>query len=309
MAFGDIDTTQVQDDSCCVIVNTLEASLDFERTDDGSTGERRYRISGDIITKGKKHCIQGPTLFTPSLPNSSLVHRGAVVDCIGGEYPKADKAGEVKPLVQWNCKNTVTTGKPKLDMFAIKWLRCAKPCSEDISEVEDCPEFVPPSAAPGWEFTETPTPKCCCEKETKIPIDVEVKFNVSVQDITGVFGGIIGVIGNIVTDSEGQNVFDELVPMLKGKLGMEIGCACKPIGRPRSLGMPDIQGNDPELEDVLGRLIPGVSRVIEEIQRATTVHTTLRSWNVLPGGGAAETKDEGDKKPTVPRLDHTPCGS
>ena len=291
--------TQVQDESCCVIVNIMEASLDCKRTDDGMTGEHRYKISGDIVTKAKKHCIQGPTLFTP---NNSLSHRGAVVDCQGGEYPKAEQANQVKPLVQWNCAGTTK----KLDMFSAKWIRCAKPCSEDISEIEDCPGYTPPATAPGWEFTGDPRPKCCCEKETKIPIDVEIKFNVSVQDITGGIGGIIGGVGQIITDTEGQNVFDELIPLLKGKLGKEVGCACKEIGRPRDLGMPDLE-SDSGIDELLGNVLKPFAILRNAVASVQSNVATLRNWNVLPGGGAAEEKNESGKKPTVPPLNHTPC--
>ena len=298
MAFGETGTTQVQDNSCCVIINIMEASLDCKRVDDGSSGTHIYKISGDIVTKAKKHCITGPTIFAAS---NSLSHRGAMIDCQGGEYPKANKPNEVKPLIQFNCAGTTS----KLDMFSAKWVRCAKPCSEDISEIEDCPEFVPPVTAPGWEFTGDPRPKCCCEKETKIPIDFNLTIQQGLRGLTDAIGSVIGVAGKIVTDSEGKNLLQELVPLLKGKLGKEVGCACKEIGRTRDLGMPDM--DDEPIGDLFGEIIPGVNSATSIIGSLTTAQTTLRNWNVLPGGGAAEEKDESGKKPTVPPLNHTPC--
>jgi hypothetical protein len=297
MVFGQ---TQVEDKSCCVIVNIMQASLDCERTDDRSTGERTYKISGDIVNTAKKHCITGPTLFPAG---NSLSHRGAVVDCQSGEYPKPQKANEVKPLVQFNCVGT----NKKLDMFSAKWRRCAKPCSSDISEIEDCPGYTPPEVVPGWEFTGDPRPKCCCEKETKIPIDFEVKFTAAVRDITDVFGGTVETVGRIITDSEGEDLFDELIPLLEGKLGREVGCACKEIGRPRSLGRPDLEKNDPDIGDLLPDVFPPLKEITSLVGTITSTATDITNWLTDGQGGASEEKKEAGKKPTIPPLNHTPC--
>ena len=69
--------------------------------------------------------------------------------------------------------------------------------------------------------------------------------------------------------------------------------------------MPDMA--DATIGDLLGEILPGIDKAKSIIGSLTTSQTTLQNWNVLPGGGAAEEKNESGKKPTVPPLNHTPC--